>query len=94
MPSTFSCSSTELRTQNVPARPTLVLGKGGRIEEEEGGHGEVGEEEERRLWVRMDGQTEKRWTVSEMDGQTWIQTCRVQQWVLLLAGAASSGVPR
>ena len=32
IPSTFSCSSTELSTQNVPARPTLVLveGRGGR----------------------------------------------------------------
>jgi len=32
MPSTFSCSSTELSTQNVPACPTCAIGKSSSME--------------------------------------------------------------
>jgi len=32
MPSTFSCSSTELSTQNVPACPTCAIGKSNSME--------------------------------------------------------------
>ena len=54
-PSTFSCSRTLLRIQNVPARPMGVLerergrrGEGGKEERERGRRGEGGKEERER----------------------------------------------